>query len=299
MNKTNTILNNNDVSMTITIVTPDIAKQWLKQNTNNRKIKEAVVDAYAKDMLNGKWTINNDSITFDKNGILTNGQHRLMAVIKSSTCQCMSVMYGVEHNVNMDRPATRSVSDNLTIFSDLPSVLTSRKCTSMVNFLRKCVNDDEYKNKNVNGAYDFIKCNEKSLYNFLSSIGGGNSSCGRITKFNNSAVLSAFYLAYVNGVDIEILKRMRHVMYTGEYVFDGYEKDRFLPIVKLDRMLISSDLSSVNKRFEVFLRTIYAINAVSENKNLRSRNKITPKFYYDFEYKGKRMSKCFKNRCIK
>ena len=73
MNKTNTILNNNDVSMTITIVTPDIAKQWLKQNTNNRKIKEAVVDAYAKDMLNGKWTINNDSITFDKNGILTNG----------------------------------------------------------------------------------------------------------------------------------------------------------------------------------------------------------------------------------
>lgn len=86
MNKTNTILNNNDVSMTITIVTPDIAKQWLKQNTNNRKIKEAVVDAYAKDMLNGKWTINNDSITFDKNGILTNGQHRLMAVIKSSTC---------------------------------------------------------------------------------------------------------------------------------------------------------------------------------------------------------------------
>lgn len=51
MNKTNTILNNNDVSMTITIVTPDIAKQWLKQNTNNRKIKEAVVDAYAKSML--------------------------------------------------------------------------------------------------------------------------------------------------------------------------------------------------------------------------------------------------------
>ena len=67
----------------------------------------------------GRWTLNNDAITFDKSGVLTNGQHRLTAIIKSETSQEMAVMYGVEHNINMDRPAMRSVGDNLSIFSEI------------------------------------------------------------------------------------------------------------------------------------------------------------------------------------
>lgn len=287
---------NNSISMMVSYVTPNIAEEWLKKNINNRNVKQLVVESYAEDMKNNKWTLNNDCITFDKNGILTNGQHRLMAIIKSNTSQYMPVMYGVEHNVNMDRPAQRTVSDNLKIFSDLPDILTTRKCTSMVNFLRKILNDNSYASKNVNGVYNFIICNKNTLEKFLSRIGGGHNSKNRVSKFNNAAVLSAFYIAFVNGVDFELIQNMKHVMYTGEYIFDNYEKDRFLPIVKLDRILISTDLSSINKRNEVFLRVLYAINCVDKNKNLKSPNRLYSKFEYDYEYKGKKLSECFKNR---
>ena len=284
---------NNKVEAMIMLVTPELAKKWLEKNTNNRKIRLKVVDSYARDMVNGRWTLNNDAITFDKDDVLTNGQHRLLAIIKSETSQYMAVMYGIEHNINMDRPVNRSVGDNLSIFSDLPEILTRRHCIGLSNFLRKLSNDNTYVEKSSYGTYDFIKENQDSLLGFFENIGVRNPNKGQRTKFNNVTVYSAFYLAYINGVDFELLKNMKHVMYTGEYLFKGYEADRFLPIVKLDRFLNFNIAGSASDRYEIFLRTMYAIKSVADGKNLRKPNKPITKIVYDFKYKGKKISECF------
>ena len=199
----------NNIQSMIVLVTPTMAQKWLEKNINNRRIRPTVVNSYAKDMKDGRWTINNDAITFDKKGILTNGQHRLNAIIESNTSQYMMVMYGIEHNVNMDRPVTRSLSDNLSIFTDIPEILTKTNCVSVCNFLRKYINDESYSKRSGYGLYDFVKKNQNNLMGFFTNIAPTAAGHKARAKFTTSGVLSAFFLAYINGVSIELLNNMK------------------------------------------------------------------------------------------
>jgi hypothetical protein len=61
-------------------VTPDMAKRWLAGNKKNRRLSQAIVDQYVRDMANGEWELNPDGISFSPDGVLLNGQHRLNAV---------------------------------------------------------------------------------------------------------------------------------------------------------------------------------------------------------------------------
>ena len=64
---------------------PSMAKEWMAtSNINNRKLRPNIVDKYADAMLRDQWIYNSESIKFDTNGVLIDGQHRLQAVIKSN-----------------------------------------------------------------------------------------------------------------------------------------------------------------------------------------------------------------------
>jgi hypothetical protein len=64
-------------------ITPKKAEEYLKANTRNRRVRERTVDFYAEQMKNGEWMLNGDSIAFDEEGTLLNGQHRLMACARA------------------------------------------------------------------------------------------------------------------------------------------------------------------------------------------------------------------------
>jgi hypothetical protein len=66
------------------MITPEQALDWLtaETNCNNRKLKPAIVRKYARDMQANNWMFNGDTIKFDWNGKLFDGQHRLNAVIE-------------------------------------------------------------------------------------------------------------------------------------------------------------------------------------------------------------------------
>lgn len=82
-------------------VDPALAERWLKKNTTNREIRQSVVDAYALAMKRGEWKLTaepimfsrpwTDPITHDQHGeTLMDGQHRLLAVVKSNvSCEFM------------------------------------------------------------------------------------------------------------------------------------------------------------------------------------------------------------------
>lgn len=65
------------------LITPDIAKKYLCKNCANRPIKDKHIAFLARQMADGQFTFNGESIKFDKSGNLLDGQHRLNAVIKS------------------------------------------------------------------------------------------------------------------------------------------------------------------------------------------------------------------------
>lgn len=68
-------------------ITPEIAQKYLESNPNNRPVHFPTVKTYAKAMLDGEWRPTHQTIAFDNEGHLQDGQHRLLAVIESQTTQ--------------------------------------------------------------------------------------------------------------------------------------------------------------------------------------------------------------------
>lgn len=74
------------MKLTKTLVTPSMAKKLLETNTSkNRRIKPAVVNKYAKEMAEGRWRKDTaEAIKISEDGALIDGQHRLLAIVKSN-----------------------------------------------------------------------------------------------------------------------------------------------------------------------------------------------------------------------
>lgn len=77
-------------------VTPEVAKSWLQKNGMNRRLSKSHVSRLAHQMREGKWVLNGQTICFDTDGRLLDGQHRLNAVVESGATVQMTVAMGVE-----------------------------------------------------------------------------------------------------------------------------------------------------------------------------------------------------------
>lgn len=100
------------ITATMEMITPQIAEEYLKHNTNNyRFLSREKVCNYAEDMKRGLWKANGESIVFDTDGTLKDGQHRLNAIVKSGIpCQIL-VVRGIEDNINVfDMGMGRTIS---------------------------------------------------------------------------------------------------------------------------------------------------------------------------------------------
>lgn len=102
------------VTVSIERITPEIAEKMLMVNISNRDPKrEAIADA----ILRGQWKLNGATIAFDTNGVLRDGQNRLMACIKAGKPIDTVVVRGVEPKaqITMDTGVKRSLNDYLKL----------------------------------------------------------------------------------------------------------------------------------------------------------------------------------------
>ena len=96
-------------------ITPDMAKQWLRADAetghaNYRPLDKKLVDRYARDMQKGMWDYNGETIKFNCNGRLVDGQHRLHAIVQSGVSVNSEVITGIEHIYSIDRGKNRGVA---------------------------------------------------------------------------------------------------------------------------------------------------------------------------------------------
>lgn len=108
-----------DQSITFAVerIGPATAKRFLEQNIGNRKCSEPVVAKYAKAILAGEWLMNGETIKFDDQERLLDGQHRLRAVIRANTAVEMCVVRGLPGKAfkTLDQGKARKASDCLYI----------------------------------------------------------------------------------------------------------------------------------------------------------------------------------------
>lgn len=104
-----------NLTVQMVYVTPRLAKNYLEFNPKNRKIKDGHVLFLSNEMKQGRWAENGESIIFDKNLNLVDGQHRLRAIIKSGKSYWISIFRGVKKSAiaTMDTGSNRSAADVL------------------------------------------------------------------------------------------------------------------------------------------------------------------------------------------
>lgn len=97
------------------VVTPAVARKFLEKNKHNRPFREGTAIEYATAMEAGEWEETCDPIRFDTDGNLSDGQHRLHAIILSGVPQKMLVVYGLASSAfdAMDNGRKRTPGDML------------------------------------------------------------------------------------------------------------------------------------------------------------------------------------------
>ena len=96
-------------------VTPELAALMLEGNTDNRTLTKTRVQRFATIMLEKRWLLISQGISFSKSGELINGQHRLNGVIVSGVTVQMNITFGEHRDAKMvtDTGKPRSGADVL------------------------------------------------------------------------------------------------------------------------------------------------------------------------------------------
>jgi len=164
-------------STSVEFIGPREARLLLDKAAPNRNISPMLVLKYAVAMLDGDWHNIGDPIRLDEQGRLSDGQHRLSAIMESETVQEFTVMEGVpleQTIMAVDMGRKRSIVDILTIISNDPS--NDRQIHHIKNLpaiARRVMAYDHVQDVNVNTEYvksmsnkrlvDYILANQNLL----------------------------------------------------------------------------------------------------------------------------------------
>lgn len=104
------------MTMTLEVITPAKAREYLAMSGINRPLVAAIWGKYARDMKADSWHMTNAAIAFDDEGRLSDGQHRLKAIVESGVTVTMWVSRGMpkESQAAIDIGYKRSVADILS-----------------------------------------------------------------------------------------------------------------------------------------------------------------------------------------
>lgn len=102
---------------TIETIDKERAQEYIAQIDGNRPIANGYVRWLIGRQRRGEWQTNGDSIKFDKNGVLRDGQHRLMMVMQTDTPIEVVVVREIDPAafITMDTGKNRNLADVLAI----------------------------------------------------------------------------------------------------------------------------------------------------------------------------------------
>lgn len=105
------------ISITYVEMTPDYAAELLDLNTNNRNANLVSVERIARYIRDGMFYFNGASVVVSNTGVLLDGQHRLMAIVKTGMTAPILLVEGVQEEAlkSIDQGKPRSTADILTL----------------------------------------------------------------------------------------------------------------------------------------------------------------------------------------
>lgn len=258
--------------LSFAVITPEMARIILAEcNNNNRKLSIKVAENYATDMRLGRWKKSNDSITFDEDWEISNGQHRLKAITLANRPVNMVVQFNVNQNCEIDRGKKRTISENIRLSNGVTNVdlASDGKVHRLVNTSMRTLGSN--RNYRTDDVMEMINKYENQILE-VRAAGLLNGAEG----VGQAAIQAAMFVAYLHDIDIELLTHIRRVLNDG--IATG-NKDK--PIIGLrDKLMgIRGGGDGVNNERAKY--TQFCIKAMLENKGTKTCKCID--LYYKFD----------------
>jgi hypothetical protein len=233
-------------------VSPDLASELLRLNGRNRPISDAFVKRYEADMRSGKWKFAGGTIGISKEGLIVDGQKRLLAVINSGTTQTFNVQTGLDPDsfdvIDIGQP--RSAGDTVAVAGYKNHHVLAGACKVIIGYTRGTLHKQ---NQGVNSGSrisnaEVLEFIEKTAdMDLLEEAATYGNKCAYRAKFYSPSTYAAFY-----------------------YLFS--QKDRDAAQLFFD-MLVSGENISKSSYSYVYLLRQRLINAQSSNMQLQTIDK--------------------------
>jgi len=259
----------------IMIVTPGMAAEFLKKNGVNRPIRNTHVNGYAQVIREGGFKTTHQGLAFAFNGTLLDGQHRLLAIIKSGIAVEMMITTGLELDTfdSMDCGVTRKASDRVTftkgvdrnaklvaVSGGIHILISSRK----VKYARNLVSA-----KVIRERYEEYKI---SIHTIMDEIFYKVPAEIKQSFINNRNVLAAcvLYHHYHNGEGFEFASRLFH----------GAPSDGIDDPILVTRSYMTRKKPGPKEQME---RLFWAMKAYHEGKKSKKPGKEKDPFFLQSE----------------
>lgn len=242
-------------------VTPKLAAKWLTKNVSNRPLSQHTVDRYSQAMAAKEWKLNGDTIRFNVNEELIDGQHRLHACIKSGKPFETYVTYGLPEDAydTIDQGRPRTMADVLARrgeknYSTLASVLRYLYMLESPNFTQT------------------EKMRPSKLLEMLEQNPGirdAATEAARLRGLSKTPVLPGSHIGCLYYVFGKIKPQKNKEFW--ERVMEGTGLSREMPEYVLRRRLIDNASGTSKLTTEaVFALVIKAWNAVAAGQEIKS-----------------------------
>jgi len=256
-------------------VTPKMAEEWLENhNKRNRTVRQRTVDAYARDMADGRWEQNGVPIIFDKKGVLLDGQHRLWAIFESGIAVKLLVVTGAESGTYIDCGVGRNMTDRLVMGGicskkDVRANMYIQSAASLA--ISETVVAYASKKIPIDLKLDWMNSRLDTLEKVVAIIQKATKTTKNI---KSGSVILAMVAALESGADLKSITRWYSLVAS-----DVYAEEEEYAAVKFRSFLNQlPSLSGISIREDVYLRAQCSIsNFIKKNPS----GKIQPKAIYD------------------
>ena len=242
------------------LVTPEMAKEWLSNNKNNRPLNSNRLDLMAELTADGKWKVTHQGIAFYSDGTLADGQHRLAAIASGDTAVEMMVTWGLSreliHAIDSGRP--RSITNVLNFMGMKLSQTQVAICRALWQEYHSARNETVWNAQCFDTGKFFVFCEHVA-----------GAMCFAVPPkacrgLSNSAVSAAIASAWFTQSHVD-LERFKSLLHSGF----GASPDESAAI-KLREFLLTTPLHAggTDARQELFMRSCTALRAFLEGRSL-------------------------------
>lgn len=248
---------------TVEHVTPEMAREILAKNSNNRSMNNTTVAHYMEQMRKGQWQLNGESVKIATDGTLLDGQHRLEACSRLDCAFQTLVVRGVDKDTfaTIDNGKVRSFADHMKIAGMKGRLGTLAAATRIVYCFTK---DGKYiDNIRKMTPTDVIEFCESTNGRWLAeSIGAIPDTMKKLVPISLAASLHYMF----SSVDTMKTEQFFHGLVTGASLVEGS------PILALRNRLISYNAdrgsSGAAGRRQLVAYFIQAFTAYREGREL-------------------------------